>query len=125
MPPDRSARVRLPRVLLGGSRLELERDERIVAGDPRVMAGLDYVGISGVEVGLGAVVVRDVHRPGLPDAHVPSLPALGANHRLDALRPSPAGLERKAADRRVTDPDQIDPRLRGVRVSSGESKSSL
>jgi hypothetical protein len=68
--------------------------------------------------------------PGVPgttlnDADMASLAALGADHRLDALRPAPNGLEREPADRRVADPDQINTRLRGRRVSSGESKSSL
>jgi DNA-binding PadR family transcriptional regulator len=43
------------------------------------------------------------------DPHMASLATVGADDRLDALKPSPTGLERKAADRCVADPDQIRP----------------
>src|SRR5262249_5240043 len=72
---------------------ELEADERLVPDDPRVVAGLDDVGLARRDLVLGAVVMRDVHRAGLGEAHMPYLAALGADDRLDALRPRPAGLE--------------------------------
>src|SRR4051812_287419 len=74
------------RVLLGCARLELVADERLVAGDPGVVAGLDHVRGAGAEVDLGAVVVDDVHLPALDDPDVPHLAAVGAHDRLDALR---------------------------------------
>jgi hypothetical protein len=77
----------------------------LIASDPRIVLGLDYVGITGLQVRLGAVIVHDVHRPGLHDAHVPSLATVGADDQLDGLRASPARLGRKATDRRVVEPD--------------------
>ena len=77
------------------------------------MTGLDHIGIAGLDVRLCAVVVHDVHRPGLHDAHMASLATLGPYDWLDALRPSPAWLERKAANGRIADSDQVDPCFRG------------
>jgi hypothetical protein len=87
--------------------------------------GLDYAGISGLEVGLGAVVVRDVHRPGLDDAHMPSLAARGANHRLmhsDHRQPGSNAKRPTVVFPTLTRSTCV---LAGVRVSPGESKSSL
>jgi hypothetical protein len=47
-------------VLLGRVCFELEADERLVADDPRIVTGVDYVGVTWLELLLGAVFVDDV-----------------------------------------------------------------
>src|SRR5262245_41184368 len=84
------------RELLGRRRLELEPDERLVADDPRVVAGLDDVRLTGTDFLLRAVLVGDGHRTGLGEAHMPELAAVGSDDRLDAVRPRPSRLESQA-----------------------------
>src|SRR5512133_4189422 len=77
------------RVFLRRSRLELEADEPLVADDPRVVAGLDDVGVARTDLDLGAVLVLDGKAAGLDDADMASLAALGPGDGLDAFRPAP------------------------------------
>ncbi len=98
----------------GGRRaVELEAHHRFVADHPGVVAGLDEVGVAGPDVGLGAVVVHDVHRPGHDYADVAGLAAVTADDRLDALRPPPARLGRDAGRPDGPQVDHLDLRLRG------------
>src|SRR5215218_3780947 len=112
------------RVVLGRARLELEADEGLISYHPGVMTRLDHVSVARPDLCLGSVLVCDMEPAGLSDAHVPDLAAVRAHDRLHALRPLPARLERHAgsggAPTRITSTRVLS----GVRVSSGESKSS-
>src|ERR1700757_2131454 len=94
-------------VLLRRPRLELEADPRLVSYYRRVVTGLDDVSIASFKVLLGPIVVDNMQRARLNDAHMPDLAAIGADDGLDALRPLPAGLKRQAADGRAPNPDEL------------------
>src|SRR5207244_2578142 len=111
-PRERARPARLlRRVLLRRLLLELEGDEALVAVHPGVVTGLDHIGVAGPDVDLGPVLVCYVNAAGLNDADVPRLAAVGARHRLDALRPLPARLEREAGGSRAVDADHVHARL--------------
>src|SRR5262249_54109255 len=100
-----------PSELLGRLRLELERHNALVADGPRIVTRLDHVCLARIHVLLRAVFVNDVHPARLEYPEVPGLAAFGSRHRLDALGPSPAGLEGHAGNGRPAHPDHVDPRL--------------
>src|SRR4051794_5694552 len=91
-PPPLEASPSAARVRLGRLRLELVRHERLVADAPRVVAGLDHVGMSRRDLRRRAVVVADREAAGADDADMADLAALGACAGLDALGPLPPGL---------------------------------
>src|SRR5437588_6562146 len=88
----RRLRSRAFGVVRGGGRIELVTDELGIAHDPRVVSRLDRVRVTGADVGLGAVVVRDVHLARDHHTEVAGLAAVGPDDRLDALRPAPPRL---------------------------------
>src|SRR4051794_22861559 len=98
-------------VLLRRSRLELERDEPLVAHDPGIMAGLDDVRRARTDLQLGAVVMFDRHVPRVHNPDVARLATLGSSDGLDAFRPSPPGLEREPRGRRRAKAHHVDLRL--------------
>src|SRR5437763_6231141 len=95
-------------VLLGRLRLELEPNERVIPDHPGVVSRFDHVRLARAELGFGAVVVRDVQASRLNDSDMPRLTALGARHRLDAVRPFPAGLKRHPGRRSRSQANDLD-----------------
>jgi hypothetical protein len=71
--------------LLCRARLEFQGHEPLVAHDPGVVPRLDHIRLTGTDLGFRAVLVPDGQSPGLDDADVPNLAAIGADDRLDAL----------------------------------------
>src|SRR5262245_6926872 len=107
--PTRPSTLRsVPRVLLGGLRLELEAHERLVADDLRVVARLYHVGVAGADVDDGSVLVRDAHTARLRDAEVPELAAVSSDDGLDARGPGPSGLHRQSRSRLAAEMDDVD-----------------
>src|SRR5581483_4127685 len=101
------------RVFLRRLRLELEADERLSADHLGVVAGLDHVRLAGAELENRSVRVRDAHPARVDDADVPELAPLGADDRLYAVRPAPAGLEREPCGGRPAEVDDVRARLVG------------
>jgi hypothetical protein len=93
------------RVLLGGLRLELEPHDALVADDPRIVTGLDDVRLAGPDLLFRAVFVGHLHRARLQKPEVAHLTLLASDDRLDALRPSPSGLQPHPANGRSTHPN--------------------
>src|SRR4029453_11786248 len=111
---ERNASPRLAsRVLLGGPGLELKPDDRPIADDPRIVTGLDDVGLAWSDLQLGAVVVDDAHRARLQEAEMAYLTPLAPDDRFDALRPSPSRLQPHARGTHPTHPNDLDRRLVG------------
>src|SRR5687767_15722837 len=90
---------------LCGLALELQGDEGLVAHHLGVVAWLEPVGVTGLEVALGAVVRGDVDRATHDVAEVGGLAALRAGDRLDAGRPGPSRFGGEPGDCRVTQVD--------------------
>src|SRR5262249_40648067 len=105
--------------------VELVADEGLVARDPGVVPRLDDVRIAGREVGLGAVVVNDVHRAGDDRPDVMVLTTVGARDRLDALRPAPARLEAHAGRLDASEVDDLHARLRWCTHLIGRAEALL
>src|SRR5262249_29791996 len=75
--------------------------------DPRVVTRLDHVRLSSADVLLSPVFVSDAHRARKDDADMMHLAAIGACYRLDALRPTPAGLQRHPRCARPSHPNDL------------------
>src|SRR5829696_9667558 len=103
----RDTRCSAFRVLLGSPRVELEPDDGFVADDPGVVPGLDHVRLARADFLLGSVIVGDLHRARLQQTDVVGLAALASHDRLDALRPSPAGLQPHARRIRAAHADHL------------------
>src|SRR6185369_4855018 len=113
------------RVLLGRLRLELETDEALVPDDPRIVTGLDHVGVTWSELDLGAIFVADGQPARLHDAHVSSLAAVRARNGLDALRPAPSRLETEASGRCASHANDLDAGLFGRAGLVGRVESAF
>jgi hypothetical protein len=74
---------------------------------------LNHVRVAWTDLLLGAVVVGNAHRSRLQDADMPHLTAFASHDRLDALRPSPSGLQRHAGRAHPTHPYDLNLRLVG------------
>ena len=75
-----------------GRAIELESNERLITGDPRVVPRFDHIRVAFADVLFGSVIVDDVHTPANDGPHVVDLTAVRAGDRLDAIGPTPAGL---------------------------------
>jgi hypothetical protein len=73
--------------------------------------GLDHVRLTRPDFLLGSVIVGDLHRARLQQTDVVGLAALASRDRLDALRPSPAGLQAHARRIRTAHANHLDRRL--------------
>src|SRR4051794_31808848 len=80
------------RVRARGRGIELIGHEWLVADDPRIVPWLDFVSRASTHVASAAVVVDDMEPAVNHHTQVVHLTALPANHRLDALGPTPPWL---------------------------------
>src|SRR5262245_58474231 len=80
--------VRLSRLAV-----ELVTDDRLGTDDPRVVAGLDHVGVAGADLDGRTIRVLYVESPRRHRSDVVHLTSLGPRHGLDALRPPPPRLQ--------------------------------
>lgn len=71
--------------------LEFERDERLIADDPRVVPRLNHIGVALPRVRLGLVVVTNVKVTSHHRSDVLRLTGIGARNGLYCLRPTPSG----------------------------------
>src|SRR5216684_4400499 len=96
---------------VGGGATELDGDEGLVAEHPCVVPRCDQVSVAAAEINLSTIGVHDVDATSLHVTEMLGLAGLGLHHRLDALRPLPARLEREAAHFAAADVDNLDLRL--------------
>jgi hypothetical protein len=79
--------------------LEVDRGDRLVTDDPRIVPGSDVHDLAGDDV-VGLAVAHEHAHAARKDVHrVVKLAPLGANDRLHVLRPAPARLRHLVADR--------------------------
>src|SRR6266545_4189607 len=112
--PERGqpSRRRSPaRICLRRLRFELVPNEGLVTDHPRIVARRDEVRVAGSYLGLRAVVLDDVHASSYHRAQVPGLAAVGAGHRLDALRPAPARLRGESGGLHIAELYHVELRL--------------
>ena len=90
---------------------EVDGDPRLIADDPRVVAGrhLEHVALD--QLGAGAFVHLNAERAGHHVAGVVDLTGGRPHDRLDVLGPAPARLEDGAADDGLAQVDELDARL--------------
>src|SRR5437764_7036441 len=95
---------------------EVDRREGLVTDDPRVVSRLDRGDIAGPDLGLGAVVVGDLHPTRHAVEQVGRLALLRPGDRLDVLGPAPPRLERAVENRVAADVDHPGLALVGERT---------
>ena len=109
--PTRCWSLTTDAVRFRGSCIELVGHELLIADNPRIVPWLDLVSRASTHVGLGPVVMDDMEPPLHHHTQVVHLTAVPADHRLDALGPTPTWLRGHPSDLRAAQVDDLDPGL--------------
>src|SRR5207247_5172273 len=108
--------------------LEVHRDPRLVADDPRGMPGRNLKDITRPDLELGPVAHLRSEAAADRDTEVVKLARVGLGDWLDVDRPSPSRFVRHAADHPVIELDDVDPAVRDrpdvIRVRKAASLQS-
>lgn len=88
--------------------LEIDDDHLLIADDPGIVTRGQSRDLAGMAIELAPIIHADVKDPGHVVLEVRRLATGGMHEGLHRIRPLPAGLEDRSADRLATDTYQFD-----------------